>query len=108
MAMKTPVTVSLLVLAVLPTFPAPIDAQVGGNSVYGQATAKARAEQVERANRTLARDDHPPSPTSTFVEADVLLNQKADAFVAVFGVSHEAETLAESGRKMDATLKSLA
>src|SRR5689334_10337515 len=82
-------------------------AQVGGSSVYGQATAKGRAEQAERSRRTLAKDDHPASATSTFVEASVLLNQKADAHVAVFAVSQEAPTPEECATKMDATVAAL-
>ena len=47
----------------------------------------------------------PPTGTSMFVEADVLMNVKADEYVAVFGVSREAETVEECGKKMDAAVK---
>lgn len=40
-----------------------------------------------------------------FVEANVLMNEKADRYVAIFAVSHEGATLEECSRKMDATLK---
>src|SRR5437763_80989 len=79
--------------------------RVGGNSVYGQASGRARAEQAERNKRVLAKEDLPPTGTSTFIEANVLMNVKADAYVAVFGITHEGETLAECSRKMEATVK---
>ena len=41
-----------------------------------------------------------------FVEANVLMNVKADAFVAVFAVVAEAPTSAESNAKTDATISS--
>jgi len=81
--------------------------QVGGNSTYAQAGSKARAEQTERAKHVLAKDDHPPSSTATFVEANVLMNVKADNHVAVFGISQEGETLADCSQKMEATIKTL-
>ena len=43
----------------------------------------------------------PPSGTSTFIEANVLMNVRADEFVAVFGISQEGESIAECGAKMD-------
>jgi uncharacterized protein YggE len=53
----------------------------------------------------LTRDELPPTGTSMFVEASVLMNVKADEYVAVFGISREGETVDECGRKMDATIK---
>ena len=46
-----------------------------------------------------------PPPGSTFVEASVLMNVKADEYVAVFGISQEGTTPEEAGRKMDETIK---
>ncbi len=43
-----------------------------------------------------------------FVEANVLMNVEADEYVAVFGVTHEGETVAECGRKMGATIEEFA
>jgi uncharacterized protein YggE len=40
-----------------------------------------------------------------FVEANVLMNVRADEYVAVFGISQDSETIAECGRKMDGTIK---
>jgi uncharacterized protein YggE len=88
-----------LTLVVLAAEPAP--GQVGGNISYSSGGVKARAEQFEQARRKLPEADRPPTGTSTFVEADILMNVKADEFVAVFGISQEAETVAECSRKMD-------
>jgi uncharacterized protein YggE len=82
----------------------PARGQHGGNISYSAGGAKARAEQAEQARRKLPEADRPPTGTSTFVEADVLMNVKADEFVAVFGISQEAETVAECSRKMDAVV----
>lgn len=102
--MKThPILVATILLTLVS--PAVCRAQVGGNATYAQAGGRARAEQNERAKRTLGEYDVPPSRTSTFVEASVLMNVKADEYVAVFGVAEEGETVAEAGRKMDATIR---
>lgn len=101
--MKKIITISLIAVVASSTL---CWGQVGGNSVYGQASGRARAEQAERNKRLLTKEDLPPSSTSTFVEANVLMNVKADAYVAVFGITHEAETLAECSRKMEATVSS--
>jgi uncharacterized protein YggE len=95
--------VALFTLFVLLT-PGRLDAQVGGNAGFGQTGGRARADQSERARRVISKDDHPPTGTLTFVEANVLMNVKADEFVAVFAVSADGETVAECSRKLDETL----
>ena len=79
-------------------------AQALGNSGYGQGTSRGRAEQQERARRHLTREEMPPSDSTMFVEANVLMNVKADEFVATFGVAEEAETVEGCREKMDATI----
>jgi uncharacterized protein YggE len=79
-------------------------AQVGGNVSYGQAGGRARADQNERAKRQLSRDEMPPTDTTMFIDASVLMNVKADEFVATFGVAEEAETVEACQAKMDATI----
>ena len=79
-------------------------AQASGNVGYSQAGGNARAETNERNKRTLAKEDAPPSATSMFVDASVLMNVKADEYVAIFGVSQECNTVAECNQKMDATI----
>src|SRR5689334_11443212 len=79
--------------------------QVGGNIGHAQAGGKARAELNEQNKRVLTPQESPPSPTSMFVEANVLLNVKAEEYVAVFGVSQEGATLPECSRKMETTIK---
>jgi uncharacterized protein YggE len=66
---------------------------------------KARAEQRERAQRVLSKEDLPPTDSSMFVDADVLINVKADEYVAVFGISQEGATVVEANDKMDAVVK---
>jgi uncharacterized protein YggE len=82
--------------------------QAPGNRGYGSDSAKAAAVQRDMALRVVAKDALPPSPTSMFVEASVLMNVKADEHVAVFAISHEGETLPECSQKMDATVKAFA
>ncbi len=93
---------SIVVLAFFLVGPGTCPGQVGGNIGYSQSGVKAREEQRERSRRALPEQDLPPSKTSTFVEADVLMNVVADEYVAVFGIAQEAETVAECARKMDA------
>jgi uncharacterized protein YggE len=79
--------------------------QVSGNIGYAEAGGKARAEQSERNKRLLTEHELPPTGDSMFVEANVLMNVQADAYVALFGVVLEGAAVAECHQKMDATLK---
>jgi uncharacterized protein YggE len=80
-------------------------AQASGNVGYGQSgSGRARAEAYERNKRSVSKDDQPPNGTSVFVDASVLMNVKADDFVAVFGLLQECATVAECNQKMDATV----
>ena len=79
-------------------------AQASGNVGYSQAGGNARAEANEKNKRTLAKEDAPPNATSMFVDASVLMNVKADEYVALFGVAQECNTVAECNQKMDATI----
>jgi hypothetical protein len=79
--------------------------QMIGNVGYSEAGGKSRAEQQERAKSQLSQFELPPNSTSSFVECNVLMNVKADEYVAVFGIAHEGTTLAECAEKMDATVE---
>lgn len=79
-------------------------AQASGNIGYSQSGGNAKAEQIERNKRTQTKEEMPPTATSMFVEASVLMNVKADEYVAVFGVSQECATVTECNQKMDATV----
>ncbi len=96
--------IAILSLMILVTSHQACLGQVGGNVAYSQPGGRPGAQQVERAKRLLTAPELPPSGTSMFVEANVLMNVKADEFVAVFGITEEGETVAESGRKMAATV----
>jgi uncharacterized protein YggE len=80
-------------------------AQVSGNLAYSANGAKGRAEQREQNKRLIPEQERPPTNTSMFVDADVLMNVKADEFVAVFGLSQEGETVAECNLKMAAVVE---
>ena len=80
-------------------------AQISGNSGYEPGGGKARAEQSERNERVLSAQELPPTNTSMFVDADVLMNVKADEYVAVFGVSQEGSSVEDADERMDATVK---
>jgi len=100
--MKRALAASLLFLAAVPGL---CRGQAGGNIGYSAAVGRSKAEQNERAKRVLTKDEQPPTETSSFVEASVLLNRKADEFVAVFAVSQEGGSVDECGRKVDATVR---
>lgn len=94
-----------LVLACLVMAPGLCWSQVSGNIGFSQSGVKAKAEQRERGQRVLTPQELPPTNTSMFVEADVLMNVKADEYVAVFGVAQNGETVAECTEKIDAVVK---
>jgi hypothetical protein len=100
----TKTSIALFTVVVLVT-PGRLRAQVGGNAGFGQTGGRARAEQSEHARRVISKDDHPPNGTATFLETNVLMNVKADEYVAVFAVSADGETVAECSRKLDQTLQ---
>jgi uncharacterized protein YggE len=79
------------------------NAQASGNIGYSQGGGSSRAEQQERAKRVLGERDVPPTGTSMFVEASVLMNVAADDHVAVFAVAQECVALPECNQKMNAT-----
>lgn len=92
-------------LACAALLPLHASAQVSGNAGYGQTGGHARAEAGEHSQHVLTKEDLPPDPTSMFVDADVLMNVKADEYVAVFGVSLEGSTVEEANAKVDAAMK---
>jgi len=96
-----------LLCFILTVFPALVSAQFGGGVVYLNSASKARAKQSEAGRRVLSKDDLPPSTTSTFVEASVLMNVKADEYVAVFALSKEGVTVAECNTAMSETAAAL-
>lgn len=98
-----PVIVSL-VLAFC-TIPHACLAQFGGNASYSQSSNSDRAAQNEHDKRQIGPNEMPPNGTCLFIEASVLMNVKADEYVAVFGVMQEGATVAECNQKMDATVK---
>lgn len=95
------------VACVLMLLAAPIlcHGQISGNIGFNNQGGRIRADSRERALRGLAEGEKPPTGTSSFVEAHVLMNVKADEYVAVFALLHEGETVAECEKKMDDTVK---
>lgn len=79
-------------------------AQASGNAAYSQSGGNTRARQNERNKHVVQQGELPPSATSMFVEANVLMNVKADEYVAVFGILQEGATVAECNQKMNATV----
>lgn len=77
-------------------------AQASGNIGYSEASGNRRAEQNELSKRNT--NNTPPSATSMFVEASVLMNVLADEYVATFGMAEECVTVPECNQKMDATV----
>ena len=98
--MKTVILLGLLIFSCSRSAPA----QVGGNLNYGQAYGRARVEQNERAKRTPIPGEPSPGTNAMFLEASVLMNVKADEYIALFGISQEGGTLAECNQKLDNTV----
>jgi uncharacterized protein YggE len=74
-----------------------VQAQESGNSVYN--TAKRKTSGVATGN--LYGVDSKDSVPSSFLEANVLMNVKADEYLAVFGVMQESATVLDGNKKMD-------
>src|SRR5688572_13983938 len=98
----------VLSLVLLLAAPGAALAQISGNIGYSESGVKARAEKAEQSKQVLTRHELPPSSTSTFVDANVLMNVNADEYVAIFALAQEGTTVAECGKKMDAVLKTFA
>jgi uncharacterized protein YggE len=96
-------TTALLIVSLAPCTAV---AQIGGMGGGGQASGRARARQLEQARSQQTRTE-PPSDSTMFLEANVLMNVKADEYVATFGVAEEGETVEACQTKMDATLAAL-
>jgi uncharacterized protein YggE len=81
-------------------------AQTSGNIGFGQTgtAGKAKAVQAERSRHVISEQDLPPSNTSMFVESNVLMNVKADEYVAVFGITREGATVQSTIERMDAAV----
>jgi uncharacterized protein YggE len=85
------------------TGPAVAAAQESGNRVYGDQQGQSRRRAVPNTGDLLLYD--PKDQTAApYVEAYVLMNVKADSFVAVFGMAQEGPTAVESNRKVDAQI----
>lgn len=72
-------------------------AQESGNAVYGNT--RRRNTGVTTGN--LYGVEPKDSVISTFLEANVLINVKADEYMAVFGVAQEGPTLVDCNKKID-------
>jgi uncharacterized protein YggE len=94
-------------------------AQNSGNSAYSQSGGKARARQNELNKRTQSREEASQTvvltaaearqaSASAFIEASVLMNLKADEYVAVFGAMQECAAVPECNQKMDAAINQFA
>jgi uncharacterized protein YggE len=85
----------LLVLSIVFVCAIPMLAQESGNRAYGQ---QRRRPQIN--NGILSSYDSKGNLV-LFIEADVLYNAKADAYVAVFGVAQEGATADVSNSKVN-------
>jgi uncharacterized protein YggE len=95
--MKTP----LLTLLILAAVTNAAFAEASGNLAYSPGYPRNRPEENERIKRVLSPADIPPGSNTMFLEASVLMNVKADEYVAVFALSQEADTPADCTQKMD-------
>jgi uncharacterized protein YggE len=72
-------------------------AQESGNSVYNSAKRKTSGVVTGNLYAVEPKD----SVSTSFLEANVLMNVKADEYLAVFGVMQEGATVVEGNKKMD-------
>jgi len=91
----------LLLILILFVTTSVLYAQEAGGSVYNRQGRKTSG--VTTGN--LAVIDNNTSVYSPFIEANVLMNVKADEYIAVFGLAQEGATVVDSNQKLDAQLK---
>jgi uncharacterized protein YggE len=90
----------MLTLFLLCAAAASAPAQEAGNASYGGQRRRTSGVTVGNLSSTEPKD----SVQSTFIEANVLMNVKADEYLAVFGLAQEAPTIVEGNRKLDAQI----
>jgi hypothetical protein len=73
-------------------------------AVSDLASKKVAELANEQAKRGMSKEEMPPSASSMFLDASVLINFKADEYVAVFGISEDGATVEECGKKVDGTI----
>ncbi|MBL8148405.1 MAG: SIMPL domain-containing protein, partial [Blastocatellia bacterium] len=73
--------------------------QVSGNISYQNSNATSKVDQIELANGRLYLDDR-----SFLIEANILLNAKADEYLATFSLNEEGKTIEEANQKIDKKL----
>src|ERR1700755_983132 len=74
--MKKTLLITLIVISSAST----CFAQASGNIGYSQSGGNRQAEQNERNKRAVGQAEAPPTATTMFVEANVLMNLKADEY----------------------------
>jgi len=77
-------------------------AQEAGNVAYG-GSKRPKTSGVSLGN--LYSVEPKDSVVSTYLEANTMINAKADEYVAVFGLSQEGPTIADCNAKMDQQIK---
>ncbi len=76
----------------------------GGASTYGNQSGST-SEAQELAKRNISKDNLPSNPNTMFFDAAVMINVKADTYVAVFGISQEGENIQSCNDKMNETIR---
>ena len=75
-------------------------AQTSGNINYGRSGVRGKPELHERTAPLLTKEEQPPGTTSMYVESSVLMNVKADEYVAVLASCTKPRPWPECSQKM--------
>jgi uncharacterized protein YggE len=75
-------------------------AQEAGNSVYGGTRRNTSGVVLGNLSAVDPKDSLP----AHFIEANVLLNVRADEYVAVFGLAEEGESVPDGNKRIDAQI----
>jgi uncharacterized protein YggE len=90
-----------VLLCILWAFEFALPAQEAGNIVYGGSRRRTSGVTTGNLSGTEAKDATPVA----FIEANLLMNVKADEYVAVFALAQEAPTVPETNDKIAAQLR---
>ena len=92
---------TLFLISILCACEITVWAQAAGNILYGGSRRRTSGVTTGNLSATEPKDSVPAS----FVEANVLMNVKADEYLAVFALAQEAPTLLDGNEKIAAQIK---
>ncbi|RYG75504.1 DUF541 domain-containing protein [bacterium] len=103
-ALITSLNLGILLLGYSPQCHAQFAGGMGGSRAEDRSNDRNSPASIELQKRQPTPAELRPDGSAMFIAASVVMNVKADEYVAIFGVAEEGATPLEAGAKMDATI----